>query len=182
MAIVKFCDWLKMKIPQGERTFAVSVDGQKFEVSEHGKNAIIAQLEGDVPAILPREVSIARSDSQVVVQAPTPLQLPASDPFNPGTGSMPMTPQANQDIPDDERLRVPEDTTKPLPAPTVKQRERVIRESTVAEPGTLEVLSNPSARKEATRKLREGDSLADETYRSSHSGHGINIGAHERGR
>jgi len=171
MAVVKFCDWLKIKIPQNEKTFTISVDGQKFEVSEQGRRAILLQLEGDVPALMPRTISEVELPPQS-----TPLDIPASDPFDVQPTPAPITPRVFADTPELKPMGIPDDWSKPLPPPTAEQRKRVLRESVVAPPGTLDVLGNPQARKEAMRKLQEFNHTNDETYRQENSGNGINIG------
>lgn len=190
MATIRLCDWTKERLAKDAPTFEIAIDGQTFEVGEAGRNAILEQLEGENAPGQPRVQVVERT----VEAAPTqPAAAPLinvetnDDPFEPGPGSMPQMPMAEQAaaedgvIPEPEdgvpRIEIPEDTKKRLPMPTEAQSDKVIRESVVFEEGTLSAL-NPGGkgRQQAVKKLAQKETVEERNYMNQGRG-GINVGS-----
>jgi len=189
MATIKLCDWTKKRLTDNEPTFKVSITddeaktASEFEVGEEGMKQILEQMQSDVSLTQPilrvtAPPSPSRPAPQIVVAHPRqPVE------HIPAPNSMPQPPMAQQEEVQGEApvlapgevvapIEFPESPLRPLPMPSVKQRQQVIEESTKFEEGTLGALSHPKKRKEAAKKLRSLESDTEGNFRRNQGGAG----------
>ena len=104
MATVRFCDWTKKRLKDGDQTFTVSVDGKEFEVSAEGKQQLLDLLEADELPTQPT-VTIPTKVEAPAQAAPQPAPVPlinvetTEDPFDQGPGSAPQPEMAGGEQP-----------------------------------------------------------------------------------
>lgn len=172
MAVVRFCDWTKRRVAIDEEMTPLNINGEEFELSQEGLEQLLSRLRADE---LPKQalppyppgVRFAERQEQALPQ-PQPVQVEAGETED----RLPEDVMA-QDEP--FQLEVPDDPNKRLGVPSRATYERVIREATIREPGTLPSLSDPQGRKEAARKLAELENKHESAYRQS-AGRDVNIG------
>ena len=180
MATIRVCDWTKKVLSKDDsvteiifRTEVGTTQGEKaFEVGLEGMTMLLKQLEGeDEPKVQVVEKIVHRDTPPSPLQAANPGGLDIEvkgDPFDAGPNSMPMPVQgggapppsvataAAQDDDDVPPLEIPDvHPTKRLKMPTPAQGDKVLRESTRFEEGTLSALSRgAAAHKQARERLK----------------------------
>lgn len=168
MATIKLCDWTKQRIGKDEETCVIVIGEEEFEVSMDGKKAILDQLEGEEmsPIIVPilssnpstREEPEPVPDHGLEPAQAIGLDIPVTgDPFDAGPSTMPQPVQGNASASDDNvpPLEIPDDITQRLRPPSPETADKILKDSTKFEEGSLPTLTGGAARKEAARKLRE---------------------------
>ena len=166
MAVVKFCDWLKIRVAANEPTTKVKVGDKEFEVSQEGIRQLLERFEADdlprAPQVVVRAPQALPAPVPAFVVAPPPLNVETTaDPFD-APGSMPEPVQAGPAQP--LQLEIPQDLNKRLGVPSRATREQVIREATRFEEGTLSSLSPGSKGRIAASKAltkRNQSSVSD---------------------
>lgn len=141
MAVVKFCDWLKVRLAINEPTTKVKIGDREFEVSQEGIRQLLERFEADdlprAPQVVVRAPQAQPAPLQTFVAAPPPLNVETTaDPFG-APGSMPEPVQAHEPL----QLEIPQDLNKRLGVPSRQTQERVLSEAKRFEEGTLPALS-----------------------------------------
>lgn len=160
MAVVKFCDWLKIRVGANEATTKVKIGDREFEVSQEGIRQLLERFESDelprTPSVVIRAPQPAPAPTAPFVAAPPLLNVETTvDPFT-APGSMPEPVQASPGDEQPVQLEIPQDLNKRLGVPSRQTWERVIKEATRFEEGTLPALSAGSkGRIAATKALSQ---------------------------
>ena len=179
MATIRLCDWTKQRLSKDEDTFIVAVGDQEFEVGAEGRDALLAQLEGetapDAPQVQVVEKIVERDAPPPSLEAAQPggVQIESDgDPFEQGPSSMPQPVKAEAGAPvepdggPDELLEIPDDPNRRLKVPPRKLAERIVEEATVRPEGTLDTLTmGAGAHRDAMRRMKELEDKQNERLR-----------------
>lgn len=183
MATIKICDWSKQPIPRGEQPVILTINDQEFEISQNSAAELTARLEADdvpdIPSTPVRAAALAPEPASEPMPAPTPEAPPRPNPESrreppAGLGQMldveiegdpfeadekPRTTEPQEDItpePDDPIvLNIPDDPSKPLPPASKETWQRIMKQATKFEAGTLPALDPGSSRTLANKRLAE---------------------------
>lgn len=159
MATIRVCDWTKRRLSKGDATYSITIDNQTFEVGEEGKKFILSQLEGELEIESPKqEAPQPRNpapEGLIEGSNEVGLDLPSSDePFGESEKNVaPQTEDVTEDMP---AFEIPEDVKKGLKMPPKAVADKIMKEATKFEEGSLPSLTVGSKKqKNAQKKLRE---------------------------